>query len=260
VSIAITEPVARRVLVSPASGATFTDDEIAGLDEPVQRYFRAAIAPGTPLHRSVRLGMRGRIRLGLWLPFRACQVLAPLSGFVWRARVAGVITGEDRVIDGAGAMDWRLFGRWPVMQASGDDVTRSSAQRAAAEAIWVPTAVLPRYGATWAAAGDDHIIGRYGEGLRAVEVHHRIDVEGRLRSSTFSRWGDPERTGAFGSHSFGSTAEAWRTIAGLTVPSRGSAGWFPGTERWVTGEFFRYRLTDLVVDAGAAPRHPGAAV
>ena len=32
---------------------------------------------------------------------------------------------------------------------------------------------------------------------------------------------------------------------GVTVPTAGRIGWFPDTDAFTTGEFFRYRITDL---------------
>ena len=81
-----------RLLDDPAPVA-FSSAELNGLPEPVRRHLAGAIAPGTPLVRMARFTMRGSIRLGRWLPFRAEQVLNPHEGFVWLARVAGVIAG-----------------------------------------------------------------------------------------------------------------------------------------------------------------------
>jgi Family of unknown function (DUF6544) len=54
-----------------------------GLPEPMRRYLRASIAPGTPLARSARFRMRGSIKLGnTWVRFRARQTLGPHRGFV----------------------------------------------------------------------------------------------------------------------------------------------------------------------------------
>jgi hypothetical protein len=62
----------------------FTSDMLAGLDEPVRRYFRHAISDGAALPNGVRMAMRGRIKVGLWLPFTAEQTVDGRS-FTWRA-------------------------------------------------------------------------------------------------------------------------------------------------------------------------------
>jgi hypothetical protein len=100
----------------------------------VRRYLETAIGPGAP---PARCAPR--------LPFFARQVLNPHEGFVWSARAAGVITGSDRYLDGAGAQDWKLAGLVTVAYGDGPDVSGSAAGRGGAEGIWVPTALLPRF-------------------------------------------------------------------------------------------------------------------
>jgi Family of unknown function (DUF6544) len=225
--------------------AVFGEAELEGLAEPVQRYLRAAIAPATPLATSVRLRMRGQIKIRRWVPFQARQLLAPRHGFQWSARAGGVLTGFDRYADGQGNMSWKLLGLLPVMRADGPDITRSSAGRGAAEAIWVPTALLPRFGTRWTAIDDRHLVARYDIDAVEIEAHYRIDAGGRLVSMVFDRWGDPGRGGSWGRHPFGGEITAYSTFDGLTIPSAGRFGWFYGTDRWSDGEFFRYQITEL---------------
>lgn len=233
-------------VVLEAPDGSFDPGEVAALDEPVRRFFGAAIAPGTPRWRSVHLVMRGSIRVGRWLPFRATQTLTPRRGFLFRARAAGVITGSDRYHRGAGAMHWKLFGLVPVMDSDGEDVTRSAAGRAGGEALWVPTALLPHYGTTWEAIDDHHIRARFAVDDTPIDLRHTIDDDGHVTEFVVDRWGDPEGTGTFGWHLFGGSVADWRIFAGMTIPSVGSLGWGYGTDRWEEGEFFRYRLTSVV--------------
>ncbi len=235
--------VIQRQLAGPPP--VFTQAELDGLPGPVRRYLRAAIAPGTRLATTARLHMRGHIKVGRWLPFRAQQTLSPHRGFQWSARAAGVITGFDRYADGQGQMRWSLLGLLPLMRAGGPDVSRSAAGRAAAEAIWVPTTLLPRFGVDWSAADDHHITARYRIDALDVEVHYALDADGHLRSVVFDRWGDPEGTGVWGLHPFGGEITASATFDGLSIPSAGRFGWFFGTDRWSQGEFFRYQITEL---------------
>jgi hypothetical protein len=232
-------------LPGPAGPGGFDPAELDGLPDPVRRYLTTAIQPGAPVARAARLRMRGRIRLGRWLPFRAREVLAPQLGFVWTARVAGVITGSDRYDGGAGRMDWRLGGLVPVARADGPDIARSAATRAGAEALWVPTALLPRNGVRWTADAPDRVTAAFEVDGRPLELRLRLDDGGRVRSFAVDRWGDPDRTGTWGTHRFGGEVTGHHTFGSLTVPSRGRVGWHPGTGRWPAGEFFRYELTSL---------------
>lgn len=231
--------------VTSAVPDSFTLAELRGLDEPVQRYFRSAISLGAPLVTGVRLTMRGHIKLGRWVPFRATEVLAPRSGFLWRASAAGIIGGTDRYLAGQGEMRWRLAGTVPLLTAGGPDVSRSAAGRTGAEGLWVPTALLPRFGVEWRAESDTDIVGRFDLDGVPIELRHQLTDTGALTATSLRRWGDPSGGTAFDWHPFGGPVHATRTWSGFTVPSEGSVGWHPGTERWADGEFFRYRLTGL---------------
>jgi hypothetical protein len=235
----------RRQLARPPATAVFTEAELAGLPEVVCRHLQATIAPDTPLATSARLGMRGKLKLGRWLPFQAEQVLAPQVGFYWAARVAGVISGFDRYLDGQGELRWKLLGVVPVTQGEGPDVARSAIGRAAGEAMWLPTALLPRFGIQWEAADDRHVTARFGLNGVAVNLRYGLEEDGRIRSVVFDRWGDPDRSGSWGLYPFGGEVTGYRTFSGLTVPSAGRIGWFYGTDRWPEGEFFRFQLTAL---------------
>jgi hypothetical protein len=201
-----------------------------------------------------RLRMRGHIKVGRWLPFRAREVLDPHHGFVWAARAAGVIAGSDRYLDGVGAMDWKLLGLAAVAHGEGPDQARSAAARAGAEGMWVPTALLPRFGVRWTAGGPDRVTVRHQLGETPVEVRYGLDGAGRVRWFVHDRWGDPEGTGTFGWHRFGGEVTGYRSFDGVAIPAAGRAGWFFGTDRWPGGEFFRYRITDLHLVTTAAGR------
>jgi hypothetical protein len=240
-----------RSLLRPSQGA-FGEEELEGLEEPVRRLFRAAIAPGTPLAASARLAMRGRIKLRSWTAFRATEVIAPHAGFVWRAS-AGPIRGYDRYVHGEGEMRWKLLGLLPVMRATGPDIGRSAAGRLAGEAAWLPTSLLPRFGVRWSALGERRLAASFPLDAHELELHVLLDEQARIEACWLGRWGDPDRTGTHALHPFGMEATAHRTFSGLTIPSAGRAGWHYGTDRWPEGVFFEYELTalELVTSLGS---------
>ena len=235
-------------LVMDAVGR-FTETELEGLPSPVQRYFRTAIAAGTALALTTRIRMYGRIKIGRWLPVRARELLSPHQGFIWVARAAGLISGFDRYANGRGEMNWKLAGLIPVMRADGPDVSRSAAGRAAAEAAWLPTTLLPRFGVEWNATDDTHIDARYQIEETSIHLHCRLTSDGNLQSVVFDRWGDPDNTGEWGLYRFGGEFSGFATFDGLTIPDKGRLGWHYGTDRWGPGEFFRYQITDQTLVA-----------
>lgn len=222
---------------------------VADLPEPARRWLTRAIAPGTPLWRSVELTMHGEIRLGRWRSFTATQVAAPPAGYVWAARasVFGVpVVGFDRLSSGTAEMRWRLLSLIPVMTAHGPDITRSAAGRLASEFVMVPTTFRA---ATWQMGErPDTALVTWRIGVEQVDVEVHVGPDGQLLDVLLQRWSNPNG-GSFGYHPFGVTVEAERTFDGITVPSTVRAGWWWGTDRQDEGEFFRARITDATFHA-----------
>lgn len=230
----------------------FGGSELDGLPEPVRRYLGGAIAPDTPLARSARIEMSGHLRVGRWLPFRATEILAPHRGFVWAARAGWVVSGSDHYADGKGELDWTLAGMVRLVHAEGADVSRSAAERAAAEAVWLPTALLPRFGVTWGASDRHNIHASYSIHGRTIELRYGLDDDATVRTLAFDRWGDPDGSGEWGLHPFGGEFSSQATFGGVTIPSAGRLGWHFGTDRWPAGEFFRFRITKVTLDTGGS--------
>ncbi|MBA3923186.1 MAG: hypothetical protein H0X31_16430, partial [Nostocaceae cyanobacterium] len=125
-----------------SSELAFSSDRLSHLPEAAKRYLEHAIAPGTKLASAVRLKMHGEIKLKKWIPFKAEQVICWEHGLIWSATawMNGLpILGSDRIIDGIGAMQWKLLGLFPVMTASGSDITRSAVGRLQSESLCLPS-------------------------------------------------------------------------------------------------------------------------
>ncbi len=234
--------------VSGRDPARFDPAQIAHHPEPVRRYLTHAIAPGTPLARAVRLRMAGEIRLNDWVPFEAEQVIAWDRGLIWKAKakmMPGIsIKGSDRMIDGEGAMRWKLLGLIPIIREDGPDISRSAAGRLEVESIWLPSVLLDQ-DVRWTVVDDDRIRAHVYVPGDANDVDFHIDADGRLLDVRIARWGNPEG-GAFHDVPFGGALSDEGTFHGYTVPTAGRIGWFFGTERFEEdGEFFRAEFTDF---------------
>jgi Family of unknown function (DUF6544) len=137
-------------------------------------------------------------------------------------------------------------------------VSRSAAGRAGAEAIWLPTALLPRSGVRWSAPARDRVTAAFAVGETPVELRLRLDEVGRVVALAFDRWGDPGGGSGFGWHRFGGEVTGYASFGGLTIPSAGRLGWCWGSDRWAEGEFFRYRITELQPVGPAGPAGQGS--
>lgn len=63
--------------------------------------------------------------------------------------------------------------------------------------------------------------------------------------------GDPDQTGNWGMQPFGFQVTETRRIGQFSIPAAGTAGWFHGTDRWTSGQFFECDITSLDPVGGA---------
>ncbi len=224
----------------------FQPDRLGGLPDVARRYLTHAITSGVPLASAVRLRMHGRIKLQGWFPFTAEQVICWQRGMIWRAsvRMRGLpVRGFDRLVDGEGAMRWKLLGMIPVLKAEGPDVTRSAAGRLAAELVWLPS-VLCGEASSWTAVSQSTLGVTVAVLKEPSELELRVANGGQLESVRLLRWGNPGG-GNYQLHDFGAMVEEERTFGGYTVPSRLRVGWYLGSDRFESeGEFFRVTIDE----------------
>lgn len=227
---------------------------VAGLPAVAERYFARAIAPGTPLHRIVRLTMEGRFILnGTGMPMAARQILAPpATGFVWQARIgAGLMrfAGSDgyRRHDGA-EESWTKFwlhGLIPLARIGGTaDHARAAATRAMLESVWVPAALLPQHGAVWRETGPDSAEVRFADTPDLPPMHLTFDAAGDLAEVWALRWTDANREKTYRWQPFGGRMIETGVVAGFRIPTRVELANLWGTPD--EAPFFMARITDAV--------------
>jgi hypothetical protein len=231
----------------------FSSDKLDRLPATAKRYLEHAIAPGTKIASAVRLKMHGEIKLKKWIPFTAEQVICWEHGLIWSATawMNGFlpIVGSDRVIDGIGAMQWKILGLFPVMTASGADITRSAIGRLQSESMWLPS-VLCGDEVSWISTELSDLASSLHSSFvvqsKRAELDFTIDQTGRLKTFKLPRWGNPDVT-EFRDVDFGGILEEEGTFCGYTIPTRLRVGWYFGSERYESeGEFFRCTIDDAI--------------
>ena len=230
----------------------FNSDKLAHLPA-AKLYLEHAIAPGTKIASAVRLKMHGEIKLKKWIPITAEQVICWEHGLIWSATawMNGFlpIVGSDCIIDGIGGMQWKLLGLFPVMTASGTDLTRSAIGRLQAESVWLPSVF---YGddVSWTSTElsdlDSNLHSSFVVQGDRAELDFTMDRSGRLKTTKLPRWGNPEGA-EFHYVDFGGILEEEGTFGGYTIPTRLRAGWYFGSKRFESeGEFFRATIDDAI--------------
>ncbi|WP_084176500.1 DUF6920 family protein [[Limnothrix rosea] IAM M-220] len=234
----------------------FDPDFLTNLPPVAKRYLETAISPqlrntiaDKPLASAVRLWMHGEIKLGQqWHPFKGEEVIHWQRGMVWRATtwMKGLpIWGADRLVDGVGSMQWKMLGLFPVMQASGQDVSRSGVGRVQGEAVWLPSVLCqPEIG--WLDLDESTAQANFTIFGEPAHLVLSVNHVGLLESVKLARWGNPAGD-TYGYVNFGGIVEKNETFSGYTIPTRLRIGWFFGGDRFASeGEFFRCTIDNAI--------------
>ncbi len=228
----------RSLKVQPTEMIIFTQDMVADLDEPVQRYFLHGIKTGTPLVSYVELEMSGSFKRnpdGDWLPMKALQIISTSPGFVWKANVGKSLiklSGADYYSQGKGRVKFSLWGLIPLVDAQNQDINRSSAGRLGVEYFLLPSALLPHNGVTWQAISHNTIQANFQIDDEPITLTLNIDHDGKLLKVSLPRWGDKTETGNWQYLPFGAEVQAEETFDGYTIPSKIIVGWWFGTDNY----------------------------
>lgn len=135
---------------------TFNCEQLSGLPEPVQRYFKYALKEGQPYISYARLRHGGQFRTNpnqRWMSINGQQYYTTEEpGFVWLGKVpakASLISAIDMYQRGRGSMDVKLLSIIKIVEATGEELDQGALLRWLAEAAWFPTALLPSENLSW---------------------------------------------------------------------------------------------------------------
>lgn len=227
----------------------FYPELLTDLPDLAHRYLENAIAPGTNLASAVRFWMHGEIKLNKkWHPFKGEEVICWNRGMIWQAKtwMQGLpIWGADSIVDGVGESQWKILGVFPVVQASGADITRSSVGRVQVESMLLPS-VLCNPDIAWTELNASQVQANFTAFGEPVKLTLTVNEQGMLERGELERWGNPEGE-AFHYVDFGGIVEDSGTFGGYTIPTRLRVGWYFGSDRFESeGEFFRCTIDKAI--------------
>nr|WP_136249757.1 DUF6544 family protein [Ningiella ruwaisensis] len=221
---------------------------IEDLPEPAQRFFKYAIAEGTPLHNYTEVSMTGQLALGTKKPLKysdmkATQILAAPHGFVWSVSMK-LFVGSDGLYKNFSWTRFWLFKCIPVARVTGRDHFRSAYGRLLADSlIWAPATMLPNEHVQWQLLGKDSV---------RVTVHHKnfmqsIDVivsaNGQAKRIVFERWSNENPDRVYRSQPFGGDLSEFKRFGGYCLPTKVIAGNHYGTDDYIP--FFKAKVTHI---------------
>ena len=239
-------------------GAPVDLERLQGLPAPVEKYFRRVLEPGQLPIRVARLRQDGVLRgdphADRWTAFEATQLVVPAApGFVWDARVGFAplfhVRVRDAYVGGIGSAVVLLASA--VRAASvqgGPEITAGALHRYLAEAVWVPTALLPSDRLAWTAIDQNTALATLTDAGTTVTLEFRFNAEGEVAAIyTPARWAQVD--GAFRPMPWEGHFSDYRRRGNVLVPVRGEVGWI------VDGEWrpvWRARLSSATYETASA--------
>jgi len=140
----------------PVQPKTYDSKEIAGLPEPVQRFFKTVLKEGQEIVAKVEFLQKGQFnmneKLDKWNNFTATQlVVTHRLGFDWDARIqmAPMLNAfvHDTYLLGVGNLHASLMGLFTLANMhDAPELNQGELLRFFAEAAWYPTSLLPSQG------------------------------------------------------------------------------------------------------------------
>lgn len=237
----------------PGDDAPITDADLAGLDEPVQRYLRFMAVVGRPRTWSFTARFAGRFRLRPRMPWLAADALqydsllpGPDGGpqasriFTMRLRFARLVSmlGHDTYLGGRGRMVGRLAGRWTVADGSGPEMDVSELSTWLNDALLLAPSMLLRTGASWRGLDADRFEVTVTDSGHTVRAEVTIDADGAPTDvATTDRWAAlPDGLVQARWHT---PIRWWTDVDGRPFPGPGPAVWdLPdGPLTYVDGRF-----------------------
>lgn len=217
-----------------APAQRFDPDELRNLPEPVARYLRLVLPPGTPIVRAVELTHLGTFNMGQsaeqWRPFTSRQyVITRRPGFVWDGRVDMLpglrVLVHDAYIAGEGILEPAIGGLFTLDKLiDRGEVARGELMRYFAEAAWYPTALLPSQGTQWEAIDDSLARATMVDGSLKLTMTFEFGSDGLIEAVRSDSRG---RTlnGAIVMTPWEARVFDYQRRGGMLVPTAGEVAW-----------------------------------
>lgn len=202
------------------------------LPAPVARYFRATLKEDQPFIRTARIQQLGEFWMkSKWIPFTAQQYFsATPPGMIWDADMQMNallnVRVRDAYVGGQGFMQGKLLALLPVIDEQGNEELKAGAmQRYLAEAVWLPTALLPSDSLQWSAIDEQRAMATLTDSGLSVSLEFRFndsdEITGVYTPGRYYR----EDDGRYVLKPWAGYHRAYEERSGMRIPLEGGVEW-----------------------------------
>lgn len=216
------------------AGGSVNLKELAGLPEPVRRYFKLVLKDSAPIIKSTFIsqigGFRAKPKMKGWSEMRAEQLFTSHPrAFVWHSAIS-VLPGLtikvcDSYIEGKGGMKGKIFSLLTLIDSKNQrELDEGALQRYLAEAVWFPTALLPSQGVVWTALDSHHAKAAITDSGLTVSLEFEFNDKGEVVSIyTPSRY--REVSGTYEPTPWKGSFSNYIHVDGYLIPEKGAVEW-----------------------------------
>jgi hypothetical protein len=223
-----------------------TEEDLAGLPEPVRRYLRFTQIIGKERARTVRLKQKGFFRTRTdqkWMPLRAEEYFTvDPPGFLWYGKMRMFsfvnVAAIDKFSNGKGRLDVKLMSLFKVADAMGEEYDQAELLRYLSEMIWFPSGFLSEY-IRWEPLNSESARAT----IRVAEITATADVyfnqEGQIANLVAERYMDVG--GGAILKTWSTPIQEYAEINGIMVPVKAEGVW-----KLSSGDFPYVRITEIL--------------
>ena len=202
---------------------TFHYEQLDGLPEPVQRYFRYALTANQPYVSTLRLKHDGMFRLSPdkdWIEINGEQYFTVDSpGFVWLGKTKK-FKARDSYVKGKGNLSVYLFGFLRIVNSKGKTIDQAELLRWLGESVWMPTNLLPDENKKWETIDDNSAKITFTFNGMSVYYNITFNETGQIEKLETERYKDENNlekwVGKVGSY---------KKVNGMMIPTKIEASW-----------------------------------
>jgi uncharacterized protein DUF6544 len=214
---------------------TFDIACLKSVPPPVARFLSRSLTAGQPLIDTLRVEQTGEFRVGeSWQRFQATQRFSvEPAGFVWDARIAMMpllpVLVRDSYVAGSAAMRGEIGGVYPIVnQSQRRELDAGALQRFLAEAVWFPTALLPRESLKWTPIDDHRARATLTDKHTTVSLEFRFNDAGEA-TEIFAPDRYAENHGRYEPKPWIVRCSEYETHAGMRIPVQCEVAWIEPT-------------------------------
>lgn len=221
----------------------FNYEQLEGLPQPVQKYFRYSLKDNQPYISYLRLKHGGEFKTAPnndWMDISGEQYFTTQKpGFVWIGKTM-MFNAHDSFIDGNGNLSVYLLGFIRIAKSSGEKTNQAELLRWLGESVWLPTNLLPNDNKKWTAI--DKNTAKLSFTYKGIETYYIVSFndKGQITQLKTQRYyGDKQLTPWLGEVS------QYKKVNGMMIPAKIEGSWLLDNGKYT---YARFNVTKFEFD------------